>query len=233
MIRGVVATLNSESEEKNYKVIWSAVKGFVDAVSDLEEVVARIDVLLKVQEGKDGAAAEKAQALQLLGDAAYEIAAAARSCAVASGNTFLAGQVDFTRAQVTQGRDATVAARCEGILDTANGVSDSLKDYGITTAKLTKLQQRIDAFNAVQTKPRQVTSSSSAATRELPGLFQQAVAVLEDRLDGLVVQFKESQPSFYNEYQSARMTVDATGGRTSKATNVVPVPGTTPVTRAA
>lgn len=227
MIRAVTGSLNTESEDKNHRAIWSPVKGFADAVSDLEEVVARIDVLLKVQEGKDGAAAEKAQALQLLGDAAYEIAAATRSCAVTSGNTFLAGQVDFTRSQVTDGRDATVAARCEGILDTANGVSDSLKDYGITTAKLTKLRQRIDAFNAVQTKPRQVTSSSSAATRELPGLFQQAIAVLEDRLDGLVVQFKESQPSFYNEYQSARVIVNSASGRSTKATNVVAVPGAT------
>ena len=227
MIRAVTGSLNTESEDKNHRAIWSSVKGFADAVSDLEEVVARIDVLLKVQEGKDGAAAEKARALQLLGDAAYEIAAATRSCAVTSGNTFLAGQVDFTRSQVTDGRDATVAARCEGILDTANGVSDLLKDYGITTAKLTKLRQRIDAFNAVQTKPRQVTSSSSAATRELPGLFQQAIAVLEDRLDGLVVQFKESQPSFFNEYQSARVIVNSASGRSTKATNVVAVPGAT------
>jgi hypothetical protein len=138
MIRSVLWTLSSETEEKNHKAIWFPVKGFADAVSDLREVVTRIDTLLKVQEGKDDAAAEKAQALQVLGDAAYEIAAATKSCAVATGNTFLAWQVDFSRAQVTQDRDATVSARCQAILDTASGVADSLKDYDITTAKLTK-----------------------------------------------------------------------------------------------
>lgn len=234
MIRSVLSTVSSDTEEKNYKAIWMPVKGFADAVTDLEEVLARIDTLLKVQEGKDGAAAEKAATLQLLGDAAYEIAAATKACATASGNTFLAGSVDFTRSQVTQGRDATVSARCQGILDTASGVADSLKDYGITAAKLAKLQQRIAAFNAVQTKPRQVTSSGSAATRELPELFRQASAVLENRLDGLMVQFKESQPSFYNEYQSARVIVDAaSSGRATRNANIVSGTTSTPASKAA
>lgn len=103
----------------------------------------------------------------------------------------------------------------------------------MTAAKLTALKKKIEAFQAVQPKPRQGRVTSSAATSQLPQLFTEADSVLNERLDALVVQFKATQPVFFNEYAAARVIVDNPGGRGSRDANVVSVPGTTSSAQAA
>ncbi len=47
------------------------------------------------------------------------------------------------------------------------------------------------------------------------------------RLDGLAVQFQETQPNFYNTYRIARRIVSNPAGRAAEpATNVVVAPNT-------
>ena len=221
-----VATLGVLQSEK-YKSVWSSKVALSKAVTDLEDVVSQISDCAQVQESRDGAAAEKAQTLQELGDAAFEVAAAVKSCASASGNKYLAGQVDFSRSEITKGRDSSVLARCRAIHAAASDVLSSLADYEVTAAKLTALKKKIDAFDAAQSKPRQATTSGSAATKDLTRLFRQAAEILTERLDGLLVPFKATEPTFYNEYQSARVVVDAAGGRASRESNVVSAPNPT------
>ena len=72
----------------------------------------------------------------------------------------------------------------------------------------------------------------SVITRRADGvlheqLVRSAVAILRDKLDRLVVQFKEANPSFYEEYYAARSVVDTRGGR-SDNTDVQPAPLVTP-----
>jgi hypothetical protein len=50
--------------------------------------------------------------------------------------------------------------------------------------------------------------------------------VLNDQLDPLMEKFQQSAPAFYNEYQTARITVAdaATHDSPAKATNSAPTP---------
>jgi hypothetical protein len=114
---------------------------------------------------------EKAQTVQALGDAAFEIAAATKSCAVASGNKYLAGQVSFSRWEITKGRDS---ARCRAIHFAADDVVGSRVDYKVASAKSIALKDKIDAFDGRESKPSQGTASSSAATKELTKRFEHA-----------------------------------------------------------
>ena len=50
-----------------------------------------------------------------------------------------------------------------------------------------------------------------------------SIESLNNRLDVLVVQFKESQPAFFNAYTTARAIVTSPGGRTSKDAVVTPI----------
>jgi hypothetical protein len=79
------------------------------------------------------------------------------------------------------------------------------------------------------------SSSSSAATKELTKLFQQATEILTDRVDGLMVAFKTSEPVFFSEYEAARVTL-RTGRRSGSNVSEVEVeaaPVETPVAKAA
>jgi hypothetical protein len=201
----------------------------------MREIVLHTSVndLAQRQEARDGASSEKAQTVQALGDAAFEIAAATKSCAVASGNKYLAGQVSFSRWEITKGRDSAVLARCRTIHAAADDVVGSLAEYEVTPPKLTALKNKIEAFDAVQSKPRQAKASSSAATKELTKRFDQAMEIVSDRLDGLMVSFKSSEPVFFSEYEAARVTVCSSGGRSRETAELVPAPVETPAAKAA
>ena len=72
------------------------------------------------------------------------------------------------------------------------------------------------------------------ATKQLSELLPQLNELLRDRVDRLVVQFKESAPEFFNEYQSARVIVDPpTGSSLTAKTGAKQKSGTTPLDKAA
>jgi hypothetical protein len=59
----------------------------------------------------------------------------------------------------------------------------------------------------------------------LPAAFAQVDEILNDCLDGLMAQFKNSSSKFYNEYFAARKVVDTPSTRSRKAKpSPAPVP---------
>jgi hypothetical protein len=214
---------------ETHKDVWEPLQAFADAEGEFDETIASIQTLVQTQLNKKGGVADKAQALNGVADAGFEVAAAVRAFATASGDSKLATTMSYSRSEIVRGRDSQMLARCQSIHDAAAAAGTSLTDYGITPAKLTAFQNKIDAFASAKAKPRQDTTTSSAATKSLRELFAQADTLLNDRLDGLAFQFKDSQPSFYNEYTSARIIVDRPGGHGSKAApSVVPAQATLP-----
>jgi len=203
--------------------VWQSLPAFVTGAEELDEHIVSIQSLAQTQTSQSGASAEKAQSFQVLVDAAYEVAAATRACAVASSNRELARRVDYSRSDVGKGRDTEVVARCQDILSAATENVESLGDYGVTQTKLNTFKKKIEGFQAVQAKPRQGRAQSSSATKQLAELFREVDELLNDRLDGLVVQFKGSQPAFFNAYTTARSIVNNPGGRASKVAVVTPL----------
>ena len=68
-------------------------------------------------------------------------------------------------------------------------------------------------------------NKNSAATQALEMLFRDASKVLRKRLDKLVPQFASAAPGYVNEYEAARVVVDAHGPGKAK---VVPAPAPQP-----
>ncbi len=229
MLVALLATVNSV----NNKNVWKSHVAFSNAIDRLADITEEIDACAKSQSAKDGATDEKAQALTALAESAFEVAAATRAFAKATGDRYLAGQVNFSASEITRGSDRAVISRCEAILETAGEAVDSLAEYQITAAKLKSLEKRIADFRAVQPKPRQARSTSSAATSQLPKLFLRASELIKDELDGLAVQFKASAPAFYAEYRSARTVISAAATRNGTPSNVVAGPNTTLTDKAA
>ena len=157
------------------------------------------------------------------------VAAATFPYASDIGDKLLAGRVSFSRTDLLAGRDATISARCHGIYAAANSMLAALAVYEVTPDDLDLLENRINFFDAVQTKPRQSTSSGGGATKQLPNVFTKATGILNDRLTGLMLKFTASQPVFVGEYQAARHIVDP-GSRAQKA---APAPNALPQSKAA
>lgn len=152
------------------------------------------------------------------------------SFAEKGGDLTLAGKVSFARSAITEGSGNAVVARVQGIIDAAVETVSSLGEHGITQAKVNALKQRLKAYDSLRGLPRQATAAAAAATRQLERLFPKATRLLDNRIDRLVWQFRESQPEFYEKYQVARTIVNAA----TTSTEVAPVvPISNPVSKAA
>jgi len=213
---------------EKYNTVWKDHEAFTEGVEALTETEASIQYQVQLAEGNPGASDVKDQALQALGKSVHEVIGATLSYAKKNADPELAAKVDYSATEVIAGKASEVVTRCRTIYDAANGVADDLVKYGITAAKLTMLNKKIDAFDKVKVAPRQSQVEKSAATQLLTQLVGEAVRILRDDLDGLMVQFQDANPNFYAEYFAARVIVDATG---SHAENAPPAPA--PATPAA
>ena len=133
--------------------------------------------------------------------------------------------MSYSKSDLRGGRDTASRDKCQQIHDAGTENLAALTDYLITTALLTDLQQKIAAYNAAIQKPRQAKTNTKTATSQLEQVFAAADQVLGARLDKLVVQFEDANPTFFTNYQNARLIVDSGGGQGSGG---APTPTTTP-----
>ena len=199
-----------------FKAKWAPLGAFKRAVTTFKDCLETIDDLSRIQADKSGAGAEKALCLVALATDAHTVAGAVATLASDNNDAVLAAKVDFSRSDLKRGREAEIIARCKNILAAATENLDALDDeYGVTQAKLTVLQQKIDAFRTAQPKPRRTRASASAATQQLREYFVKADQIANEKLDKLVVQFEVSEPTFFSEFTSARK-IGQVGSRSSK-----------------
>jgi len=212
---------------ESHKATWTSLTGFANAVSEVETNVSTIASLAQAQAAKSGAAAEKNAVLESLLDSARQVAGATRAGAVVNQDHELATKADFSRSDLGRGRSSEVVARCRNVWSAANDNLDVLGAFGVTTSRLTTLKKKIDDFETSQPRPRQDRANTSAATQTLPELFRQTDELLNDCLDGLIVQFKTSDADFFNAYHTARRIVSAPASRKPTG-SITPAPTPAP-----
>jgi len=212
-----------------YKDIYQDHVAFSEAVDSLADTLTAIDAQNQVAQGNPGASNVKEQARLRLCACACEVIGAIKAyCAVAS-DPELCGKVNYSTSTVTAGNVNEVVARCKTIHTAASENVEALGKYGITAARLTRFKNAITAFDKVKTAPRQHRVTKSAASRLLPQLVRSGISIVRNQMDGLMVQFKEVNSNFFQEYQAARVIVDNRGRRVNGAESST----TPPVAKAA
>lgn len=179
---------------------------------------------------KTGVAEDKQQLRQEMCEAALEIASATRACAVASKKRELAERVKFSRSSLFSGRDIDSAKNCQNIHVAATANLAAIKPYGVTTAMLNALKDKIEAYSASLPQPRVSIVTGKSATRKLAAEFKSADELLNEGLDKLLPQFKADEPAFVADYFNARKLV-ASASSSKSASKVTLL--TQPQTKAA
>ncbi len=220
MLNAVYDTVTSEANAP----IHAAHVAYSEAVEALGETLSALDQQIQAAQGNPGATTAKEQSRVSLCSVAAEVIGAIKAyCAVAQ-EPELQARVAFTASTICAGKVSEVVARCKNVWQAATDNLDELGKYGVTAAKLTKLDKAIKAFDKVKTAPRQHRVIKSAATKLIPVLVNSGVAIVRDQLDELMPQFKEAQPGFHNAYFAAR-TVLGPRGKGKEKTRVVIDPG--------
>ena len=189
--------------------VWGGLPAYVSAFGDFEGVIQSIQGSRLVQE-KDtkGVTQDKASAVEQVIEKALEVSTAVHAYATDTNNNELREKINYSPSDLKGARDTILIDKCQLIHDEANNVIGSLGDYGVLAADLTDLQSKIDAYEASVAKPREAITNRSTATTELENLLKEGDNILDNRLDKLMSNFKQSDPVFYSTYFNARLIVD-------------------------
>lgn len=68
-------------------------------------------------------------------------------------------------------------------------------------------------YRTLVTSPTSARTQRKGITEEIEAQFGRADELLEDGPDKLILQFRESAPAFFRDYQNARAIQDRGGGR--------------------
>ncbi len=181
--------------------------------TNLLDSVSLIDSLAMLQStNTTGITAAKGEIQRQMIDKAMLVAGAVRAFASATSNAALKARVHLTETMFRERRDDQRDDLAQDIHGAANENLAALADYGITAATLSALQTRIDAYRLAIPSPSVARAQRRSHTELLETELQRANMLCKERIDGLMEQFKESQPAFYNAYHAARDIID-TGHR--------------------
>ena len=211
------------------KTLFKDIPAFAKASGELDAIVTGILGAQRQQASKEGLAEAKGAVRIELAEAAHEIAALTHACASANGKNTIAKRTDLSLSDVQAGTEAQFIDRCKGILADADEISDESDDFGVTTAKLKNVKDLLAEFEDLKPQPRAGAAIGRSATRRIETLNGRASDLLRGRIDRLMVQFKKTQPAFFESYQAGRKIVRQSAGRTPRSAVTV----ITPVAKAA
>ena len=189
---------------------------FVNAFGELKVNISATENAIRTQEQSLlGVALDKRTKRTAMLSSALAVANAAFAYAEDTGDLALRERMSWSFSTSNKGRDAVIGQRCQGIHDDATANLPDLPDYGVTAVDLTALRSDIDAYVATIGSPRSALTVRKGATAEITALVKDSLKILNNRMDKLMSEFKESKPNFYQEYFDARIIVDS-GARTQE-----------------
>lgn len=181
---------------KNAVAAFGAVIGRINSAAELVGAVLT------------GIAVDKSVSKNDLAGKASHIAGLIYAWASETGNNTLKQAVNFSTSDLLKIKDGEIAARCRTIHDAGVADLDTLKDYGVSQAKLDALQAAIDGYETQVPKPRAAIADRATRKANIKQMFKDADAILVERLDKLVENFKADNPDFVKTYKNSRVIVD-------------------------
>ncbi len=113
-----------------------------------------------------------------------------------------------SRSKLKGMRDSDLISKSKlihGLLDTNIA---ALADYGVTSAKVTALLNKINEYESALGLKETGFANKSATRQTLSQLFDHADLVLKTEIDALMENFKANNKMFYDKYWSARVIKD-------------------------
>jgi hypothetical protein len=112
------------------------------------------------------------------------------------------------QSQLRRLRDTDLAARGRAIFILASDRVAVLETYGITPQTLTDFEATIIAYDEAIGIRESSVAERVGARHALNALFRKTDTLLQEGLDGLIEQFRDSHRQFYDEYWSAKVIKD-------------------------
>ncbi|HNU34662.1 MAG TPA: carboxypeptidase-like regulatory domain-containing protein [Bacteroidia bacterium] len=204
MYLAVLLVLNSNS------IIWNVLAVFVTAFDSFK---LKLQTLQRaVQRQADliaGYAKDKRLKREAMAEQGFAIKSAIQAYAADTDNVILFDAVNYALSELMSGAANRSVTRCKNIRDLADVNKTALVAYGVTNEMLADYGKAIDDFEEVIANPRDQIGARKAATKDIKDGIAAVDAVLKDKLDKLMENFRLSAPEFYAQYYNDRKIFDA------------------------
>ncbi|MCV9386082.1 hypothetical protein [Reichenbachiella ulvae] len=187
---------------------WSVIPIINIFKKRLDELIQAMKVQLKkAGETTKGLTENKNLLKQQIATKVSVLSGSLSAYAMVSGNQDLHENAYLTKSDTVKMRDSEMPERLGFLIDLLTEHLPALADYGVTEAQITDLSSSVDDYRELIGLPRLKGTATNLAKRNTYELMDDVSELFEEKMDKVMMQFRWSNPNFYEGYQSARTIV--------------------------
>jgi hypothetical protein len=177
--------------------------------TDLTDLIAAIkDLTDNVRDTTLGITEQKNRYKKLVADKSAVLSGALQALAAIQDDEDLAAKAKVTVSEVQNARDQQVPALVDEVINLSRAHLDALAQLGVSEAQIDELDSTLDVYLPLVGQARKRMNKAHTARKELSELFDEANTLLNNKLDKGMQLFKFTNPTFFEEYNRARVIVD-------------------------
>ncbi len=191
---------------KRYETVYKGIAPVVEAITELNTEIDNIRNTQKEVEAVNVSALtlEKREAEKQMIDPCVKMANALYVIGFTSGNKDLITLQGVSENSLYCLSNNATLALARHILDLTQKYAADLKAYGIDEQEISALDKAVKAYQSLIAKPMDAIGERKQKTSNIAQFFASLDSIFYDRLDKLMVLFKQSAPEFYSEYRTSR-----------------------------
>ena len=192
---------------------WQNIPAFASAVNTFETKLALLRARLAEQlSATTGVTLEKKLRTEDLRNRMLVVQHALFLLGRASGDIALRERNNHSKSDLRDRNLNEFAARCTELRGDLDTYGAQLLQYGITQQQMDELMPLLLGIDELNNSSRKAIIKRKSITKAIEELEQELNELLRIELDRLILVFKQSEPAFYQSFESARITINYGGG---------------------
>lgn len=200
--------LNTQDCLDSYSTEWSAIPIMLMYKNEYDELVSRIISKSEDAQSYMGVSEHKKKLKKTIAMKTSSLSGVIQAFAAGSSNADLANSVKASVSEIEKMKDQDLDAFIRNVIKIAQDKLKDLGDYGITENMLTEILTSLEEFNAMIGKPRSIRNSKFVTLETVAQLFDECNNLLRNKIDKVMLMFRDTKPEFYSSYERARTIVD-------------------------
>jgi len=204
----LVAARNVLGVLAQFAALFAGISYLVALRKRIQDKVDLIETITQEQErSQKGITADKNRIRDLVIDTVLVVCGQIGAWARETSQLDLAEQATTVRSRWIRVPQGKLAERMKAILGLAKEHREPLAAFGLSDELLAQLETRIQVYDAIVVAPRSAITRRKTLTGILDEELRGLADLFDNVLDPLMLQFKDSEVSFFQGYRNARSVV--------------------------
>ena len=185
--------------------LWSSNSAMSTVVASLTNYMQLLtDAATNQIKTTKGITQSKMQTRAVLIQLALQHSAACMGYAASIDNTELKISSKILYSTLNRAADVMLVDICQALYNRVNPYAASLSDFGADATTLSTFQNAITNYMPVGVQPKVAIAYRRTATINVKTQIAVLKTLVKEQLDMLMLQYKTTEPDFYNEYMNLR-----------------------------